>query len=73
MPMNEVKQELDDIEVKQQELERQGVNLERTIRGKFAEEDANMLPDVEDFVLQLFELVNEKNELFRRQAELMYL
>jgi hypothetical protein len=24
-------------------------------------------------VLQLFELVNEKNELFRRQAELMYL
>jgi hypothetical protein len=35
--------------------------------------DSSMTPDVEDLVLQLFELVNEKNELFRRQAELMYL
>jgi hypothetical protein len=35
--------------------------------------DTSMTPDVEDLVLQLFELVNEKNELFRRQAELMYL
>lgn len=35
--------------------------------------DCNMTPDVEDLVLHLFELVNEKNELFRRQAELMYL
>jgi len=35
--------------------------------------DTSMPPDVEDLVLQLFELVNEKNELFRRQAELMYL
>ena len=29
--------------------------------------------EVEDMILQLFELVNEKNELFRRQTELMYL
>lgn len=29
--------------------------------------------EVEDLILQLFELVNDKNELFRRQAELMYL
>lgn len=29
--------------------------------------------EVEDLILQLFDLVNEKNELFRRQAELMYL
>lgn len=35
--------------------------------------DTSMPPDIEDLVLQLFELVNEKNELFRRQAELMYL
>ncbi|XP_046992344.1 MICAL-like protein 1 [Schistocerca americana] len=77
MPMLEVKRELEDIEVKQQELERQGVKLEKTIRDKFemtaTEEEASMTPDVEDLVLQLFELVNEKNELFRRQAELMYL
>ena len=29
--------------------------------------------DVEELVLELFTLVNEKNELFRRQAELMLL
>ena len=29
--------------------------------------------EVEDMILQLFELVNFKNELFRRQTELMYL
>ncbi|PSN52210.1 hypothetical protein C0J52_12766 [Blattella germanica] len=78
IPMKEVKRELDDIEVQQQELERQGVTLEKTIRDKFdqqpnPEDDSSMTPDVEDLVLQLFELVNEKNELFRRQAELMYL
>jgi hypothetical protein len=33
--MKEVKRELDDIEVQQQELERQGVTLEETIRDKF--------------------------------------
>lgn len=32
-----------------------------------------MPPEVEEYVIQLFELVNEKNELFRRQAKLMYL
>lgn len=29
--------------------------------------------DVEELILELFALVNEKNELFRRQAELMLL
>ena len=29
--------------------------------------------DIEDMILQLFELVNEKNALCRRQAELMYM
>lgn len=28
-------------------------------------------PAVEEMVLQLFELVNEKNELFRRRSELI--
>ena len=27
----------------------------------------------EDLIVQLFDLVNEKNELFRRQTELMYM
>ena len=37
MPLKELKRELDDIEVKQLELERQGVKLEQTIRLKFDE------------------------------------
>lgn len=35
--------------------------------------DVSMRPDVEELVLELFALVNEKNELFRRQGELMLL
>ena len=35
--------------------------------------DTNVGMDVEELVLELFTLVNEKNELFRRQAELMLL
>uniref|UniRef100_A0A1B6DSR6 BMERB domain-containing protein n=2 Tax=Clastoptera arizonana TaxID=38151 RepID=A0A1B6DSR6_9HEMI len=72
MPIKDIRQELDDIEIKQQELERQGVKLEQTIRDKF-EQETSLTPYVEEMVLQLFELVNEKNDLFRRQAELMYL
>lgn len=35
--------------------------------------DSSLGADVEELVLELFALVNEKNELFRRQAELMLL
>ncbi|XP_064120296.1 MICAL-like protein 1 isoform X4 [Macrobrachium nipponense] len=85
MPMRLVQQELHDIEVKQTELERQGVLLETSIRKRTEgtsnnpQEDAATLSsgpssiEVEDMIMQLFELVNEKNELFRRQTELMYL
>ncbi|XP_071454881.1 MICAL-like protein 2 isoform X2 [Hetaerina americana] len=77
MPMSEIRRELCDIEVQQMELERQGVTLERNIRSRFQQEespnDAWIPAEVEAQVLQLFELVNEKNELFRRQAELMYM
>ena len=30
-------------------------------------------PEAEDLIIQLFDLVNEKNELFRRQTELIYM
>lgn len=74
----EVRQQLELIEVQQRGLEKQGVRLEEHIREQLAQlgcdnDDASMPPELEDTVLQLFELVNEKNELFRRQAELMYL
>ncbi|EDW86399.2 uncharacterized protein Dwil_GK17790 [Drosophila willistoni] len=100
LPLQEIRHELEIIEVQQQGLEKQGVILEKMIRdrcegsssieaaksndtpsGSHAEnsaassavEQAQNSKEVEDLILQLFELVNEKNELFRRQAELMYL
>ncbi|XP_067213300.1 MICAL-like protein 1 isoform X2 [Linepithema humile] len=75
--MKDVKLELDEIELQQQGLERQGVRLEQLIRDKCESgsrtEDSSLGIDVEELVLELFALVNEKNELFRRQAELMLL
>ena len=74
-----INQELMDIEVKQSEMERQGVKLEKSIReicDKNDQEGENrdsLGPEAEDLIIQLFDLVNEKNELFRRQTELIYM
>lgn len=87
LPLQDIRHELEVIEVQQQGLEKQGVMLEKMIRercegsgdNRTTEELLEALPttknpkEVEELILQLFELVNEKNELFRRQAELMYL
>ncbi|XP_058455531.1 protein-methionine sulfoxide oxidase mical3b isoform X2 [Malaya genurostris] len=81
LPLKEIRQEMEIIETQQQGLEKQGVVLEQMIRerceGVGPEMDITGIQtnskEVEDLIMQLFELVNEKNELFRRQAELMYL
>lgn len=96
LPLQEIRDELELIEVQQQGLEKQGVTLEKMIRercetsivvdadGSSSAESSSIASDkqetptkntkeVEDLIMQLFDLVNEKNELFRRQAELMYL
>ncbi|XP_016997024.2 MICAL-like protein 1 [Drosophila takahashii] len=87
LPLQEIRHEFEIIAVQQLGLEKQGVILEKMIRDRCersldaAETDGAESVDseitnskeVEDLILQLFELVNEKNELFRRQAELMYL
>ena len=77
MSLKDVKLELDEIELQQQGLEKQGVRLEQLIRSKCESgsqiSDISLGTDVEELVLELFTLVNEKNELFRRQAELMLL
>lgn len=82
LPMEDIRHELEVIEVQQQGLEKQGVQLEKMIRERCEGADNENKPisefkpnskEAEDLILQLFELVNEKNELFRRQAELMYL
>lgn len=76
MSLKDVKLELDEIELQQQGLEKQGVRLEKLIRDRCetgTHDDENLTMNVEELVLELFSLVNEKNELFRRQAELMLL
>uniref|UniRef100_A0A182TT96 LIM zinc-binding domain-containing protein n=1 Tax=Anopheles melas TaxID=34690 RepID=A0A182TT96_9DIPT len=82
LPLKEIHQELQIIETQQQGLEKQGIVLETMIRERCegveadVDFDIRLQPnskEVEDLLMQLFELVNEKNELFRRQAELMYL
>ncbi|KAK0174825.1 hypothetical protein PV327_010549 [Microctonus hyperodae] len=77
MSAKDVKIELSEIEMQQQGLEKQGVRLEQLIRQKCEGGDGNdensLNVDADELVLELFALVNEKNELFRRQAELMLL
>lgn len=75
LPIVEVRRELDLIELQQQGLEKQGVRLEQIIRERCEgpNSESQVPIEVEDLILQLFEVVNEKNELCRRQAELMYL
>lgn len=98
LPIEEIRHELEVIEVQQQGLEKQGVQLEKIIREKTEGGDSGIATslsalefsvgdaggsvlsgsmkntkEVEDLIMQLLDLVVEKNELFRRQAELMYL
>ncbi|XP_059609589.1 MICAL-like protein 1 isoform X2 [Phlebotomus argentipes] len=88
LPLQEILHELEVIDVQQQGLEKQGITLEKIIRERcegvenvdtslnsdsLAKLPTQNTKEVEDLIMQLFDLVNEKNELFRRQAELMYL
>merc|ERR1712080_696314 len=66
---------------------KKGVVLEEQIRELMLKSDAEMTeagleisndrdslgPEAEDAIIQLFDLVNEKNDLFRRQTLLLYM
>ncbi|XP_038215601.1 MICAL-like protein 1 isoform X2 [Zerene cesonia] len=75
MSPEELQVQLDLLETQQLGLERQGVLIEQMIRDKCEGDEASMAPqeEIEDLVIQLCELVNEKNDLFRKQTELMYI
>lgn len=79
IPPSLIRRELQMLEAQQRGLEKQGVRLEEIIRDRSESKDiegeipTENDPVTDELVLQLFELVNEKNELFRRQAELMYM
>ncbi|XP_045782807.1 MICAL-like protein 1 isoform X2 [Maniola jurtina] len=65
--------QLELLETQQLGLERQGVLLEQMIRDKCDDGPTAPQEEIEDLVIQLCELVNEKNDLFRKQTELMYI
>lgn len=71
IPLKEILQEMKEIEEKQREYERQGREIELLIRDRDKDDEASV--EEEEYIMQLFELVNQKNSLFRRQAELMYI
>ncbi|XP_063821827.1 MICAL-like protein 1 isoform X3 [Ostrinia nubilalis] len=75
MSPEELQVQLDLLETQQLGLERQGVLIEQMIRDKCEGDEPSTVPqeEVEDLVIQLCELVNEKNDLFRKQTELMYI
>lgn len=75
MSAEQLQVQLDMLETQQLGLERQGVLIEKMIRDKCEGDEAITVPqeEVEDLVIQLCELVNEKNDLFRKQTELMYI
>ncbi|CAH2073793.1 unnamed protein product, partial [Iphiclides podalirius] len=73
MSPEELQVQLDMLETQQLGLERQGVLIEQMIRDKCDEAPTVPQEEIEDLVIQLCELVNEKNDLFRKQTELMYI
>jgi len=64
---DEIEQELQFLEVRQRELEMEGVVMEKKLRQSMHGE-----PE-EAYLLTWFELVNQKNMLLRRENELIYM
>lgn len=76
--INEIKRELDIIELQLQGLEKQGVRLEQIIREKSGDEwaqfeDSPISLEVEDLIVQLWDVIIEKNDICRKQTELIYM
>ncbi|XP_076329151.1 uncharacterized protein LOC143235156 isoform X2 [Tachypleus tridentatus] len=69
IPMEEIQTEMKAIDLQQDKLEKIGREIEMKIRNHKSEPESA----IEELILELFELVNLKNALFRRQAELVYL
>jgi len=70
-------QELFDLDVKITGMEKQGVKLERKIRTLLQAQGMNsddivLGPKEDDLILQLIDLVNEKNQLLRQHSEVIF-
>ncbi|XP_064636705.1 MICAL-like protein 1 [Lineus longissimus] len=66
---DQIIRELDDLDQKQTEIEKKARILEETIRDA----EINESPNEDELLQQWFELVNDKNQLVRREADLVYI
>jgi len=75
MTKETILQELFDIDVKQEGLERQRVKVEKFLKEKSsdAKGESGGNPYAEHLIIQLCDLVSEKNELAKRKSELLLL
>ena len=77
--LDQCNQELFDLDIQIAGLEKQGVNMEKKIRKSLEFQETNdefeCVFDLseDDLIVQLFDLVNEKNELVRKQSEVMFM
>ncbi|KAH3738337.1 hypothetical protein DPMN_044971 [Dreissena polymorpha] len=66
-PAQEIQRKLQEVDVKQRELEEKGVNVERALRGEGPEGGRSET----ELMQEWFNLVHEKNALVRLESELM--
>ncbi|XP_012938607.1 protein-methionine sulfoxide oxidase mical3b [Aplysia californica] len=62
----EIQRQLEEVEVRQRELEERGITVEKALRGDGADEDV----DESQLMSEWFTLVHEKNALLRYESEL---
>ncbi|KAJ9577127.1 hypothetical protein L9F63_006299, partial [Diploptera punctata] len=64
----EIQRQLEELEVKQRELERRGVSVEKALRGEGTETDGK---EESELLREWFDLMRERTELRRYERELM--
>ncbi|XP_067012830.2 uncharacterized protein Mical isoform X2 [Anabrus simplex] len=67
----EIQRQLEEVEVKQRELERRGVSVEKALRGEGTDVAAAGQEDEAELLREWFELVRERSELRRYEHELL--
>ncbi|XP_077864100.1 uncharacterized protein LOC100372213 [Saccoglossus kowalevskii] len=71
MTPEEIQEELSELDTKQTEMEQSGVIMEKKLREQI-DNVSGQDQDQEDMLKEWFELINQKNQLVRRENELVY-
>ena len=72
MTLVDVRKELEEVRYELQALETRGTELEKTVRALLSEKE-DYDDEEDDTMAQWFSLVNKKNDLVRREGELVYM